>query len=160
MPTRIFSMLSRKRTVIHTQMFFKFTIYSQSQIDVYLQHLPRGFPLYNVNTDEGWVRLWTKREKQTFQKTRSRRWLRRLKPKNTLCFLASASSTIALISLNLLFSRQIAGGQTKPDMQLWSVSPVHIVHKSQAKFTTGLDEYASQTALPLHDQQDNHLSQF
>ena len=28
----------------------------KSQIDLNWQHLPCGFPLNNVNTDEGWVR--------------------------------------------------------------------------------------------------------
>lgn len=33
----------------------------------------------------------------------------------------------------------------------------HIAHEVFAKFTEGLDAFASQTAIPLHNQQDNHL---
>lgn len=34
----------------------------------------------------------------------------------------------------------------------------HIVHKANEKFTTVLGAYASQTAIPLHDQQRNYKS--
>lgn len=39
-------------------------------------------------------------------------------------------------------------------LELGSVSLLHIVLEAHAKFTTGLDAYVSHPEIPLHNQQD------
>lgn len=51
------------------------------------------------------------------------------------------------------------GGQTKPNTQAGSVSPMHIAHKARTDFATGWS-HVSQTAMPQHNQPYCQVSNF